>query len=89
MLLNEHKGNPGANWRAKDCAIYLVVALTVKGRTLAQGATTINQCVPLMPFFSEHINPELQARDGINSTPIIKADALKFIATFRSVLLPL
>lgn len=85
MLLKEYSSNPAGNWKAKDCAIYLVEALTVKGRTIAQGATSINGCVPLVPFFNEHITPEVQARDGVNNTPILKADALKFLTTFRCV----
>ncbi|GMH45111.1 hypothetical protein BSKO_13068 [Bryopsis sp. KO-2023] len=82
-LLNEHLANPSANWRAKDCAVYMSVALTVKGRTIAQGATTINQNVQLLPFFTNHIFPEIQAADGVNHLPILKADALKFVHTFR------
>ena len=54
-LLAEHAQNPTANWKAKDCAIYLVVALTVRGRTAAQGATTTNQLVNIGDFYSQQV----------------------------------
>lgn len=36
---------------AQDCAIYLVSALTVRGKTAAAGATATNQLVNLQDFF--------------------------------------
>jgi exportin-2 (importin alpha re-exporter) len=32
-MLADYATNPGANWKSKDCAIYLVLALTVRGKT--------------------------------------------------------
>ena len=32
-MLSEYEANPLVNWKSKDCAIYLVLALTVRGRT--------------------------------------------------------
>lgn len=32
-MLSEYAASPSTNWKAKDCAIYLVIALTVKGKT--------------------------------------------------------
>jgi len=32
-MLAEYATNPAANWKSKDTAIYLVLALTVKGKT--------------------------------------------------------
>ena len=54
-LLAEHAANPGQNWRAKDCAVYLVVALTVRGRTAAAGATATNQLVSVADFFTQQV----------------------------------
>mmetsp|Transcript_40918 Transcript_40918/g.105829 ORF Transcript_40918/g.105829 Transcript_40918/m.105829 type:complete len:971 (-) Transcript_40918:235-3147(-) len=84
-LLAEYAKDPGNNWQAKDCAIYLVVALTVRGKTSAMGATTTNQLVSIGEFFSSQVLPELQAAD-VNSNPFLKADALKFFTTFRNQL---
>lgn len=54
-MLGEHAANPGQNWKAKDCALYLVTALTVRGRTAAQGATTTNQLVNIPDFFQQQV----------------------------------
>lgn len=32
-MLKEYAANPAQNWKAKDTAIYLVLALTVQGKT--------------------------------------------------------
>ena len=82
-MLQQYAQNPAQNWKAKDCAIYLVVALTVKGKTAAQGATTTNEFVNIPDFFNQHIMPELQSANA-DERPVLKADALKFVTTFRS-----
>jgi hypothetical protein len=52
-LLAEHTSNPAQNWKAKDCAMYLVVALAVRGRTAAAGVTSTNQLVDIQDFFNQ------------------------------------
>ncbi|PSC72253.1 Exportin-2 [Micractinium conductrix] len=84
-MLAEHAHAPAANWKAKDCALYLVTALTVRGKTAAAGATTTNTLVNLQDFFVQQVAPELQAANP-NEQPVLKADALKFVTTFRSQL---
>lgn len=84
-MLAEYAASPGANWKAKDCAMYLVTALTVRGKTAAAGATTTNTLVNLQDFFAQQVAPELAAAN-VNDQPILKADALKFVTTFRSQL---
>jgi exportin-2 (importin alpha re-exporter) len=84
-MLQEYARSPAANWKAKDCAVYLVTALTVRGKTAAAGATTTNTLVNLQDFFAQQIAPELQSA-AVNESPILKADALKFVTTFRSQL---
>lgn len=84
-MLAEYAQSPDTNWKPKDCAMYLVLALTVRGKTGAQGATTTNQLVNVLDFYQQQVLPELQDTD-INRRPILKADALKFITTFRSQL---
>lgn len=84
-MLQEYARNPAANWKSKDCAIYLVTALTVTSKTGAQGATQTNQFVNVMDFFAHQVLPELQSPQ-VNDFPILKADAIKFVLNFRSVL---
>lgn len=85
MLLTRYKDDPKNNWRAKDTAIYLVTTLAAKGSTQKHGVTQASQLVPLPQFCQSDIIPELERQD-INEFPVLKADALKFLMTFRSVL---
>ena len=55
LCLQEHAANPAEGWRAKDCAVYLVMAVTIKGRTGAQGATTTNRLVNIDDFFKSQV----------------------------------
>lgn len=83
-LVQEHAANPQTNWKSKDCAMYLIMALTVRGKTQASGATSTNQLVNIGQFFQDHVVPELQSpKDHL---PVLKADCLKFVITFRSQL---
>ncbi|WIA07912.1 hypothetical protein OEZ85_007391 [Tetradesmus obliquus] len=84
-LLQEHVADPVKGWRAKDCAVYLVMAVTVRGKTGELGATTTNRLVNISDFFTQQVLPELQD-PAVNERPILKADALKFVTTFRSQL---
>ncbi|KAK9056119.1 hypothetical protein SSX86_027207 [Deinandra increscens subsp. villosa] len=75
--------NPAANWKYKDCAIYLVVSLATKK---AGGASVSTDFVDVESFFRLVIVPELQGQD-VNAFPMLKAGALKFFTMFR-VLIP-
>lgn len=54
-MLASYAANPTANWKAKDCAMYLVTALTVKGSTQAAGVTATNQLVNIGDFFTQQV----------------------------------
>ncbi|KAJ9560072.1 hypothetical protein OSB04_005232 [Centaurea solstitialis] len=75
--------NPAANWKYKDCAIYLVVSLATKKAAAASVSTDL---VDVESFFLSSIVPELQGQD-VNAFPMLKAGALKFFTVFR-VLIP-
>ena len=86
-LLGSYSSNAATNWKSKDVAIYLVIALTLKGGTAKLGATRTNQLVNLMDFYGQHVLPELQvAASSGTSAPhlIIAADAIKFVSLFRT-----
>lgn len=74
-------------WQAKDTCIYLITTLAFKGAASStqRGAGTLNPAVPIGDFFSSTIIPELSSftTDETVSTPIIKADVIRFVATFR------
>ncbi len=43
------------------------------------GVVQVNPLVDIVPFFGQHVLPELQQK----TNPVLQADALKFAATFR------
>ncbi|KAJ7514727.1 hypothetical protein O6H91_23G056900 [Diphasiastrum complanatum] len=79
-MIDKYAANPIENWKEKDCAIYLVVSLAPRQVT---GGATGTDLVNVEQFFVSQIVPELQSQD-INDQPLLKADALKFVTTFRS-----
>ncbi|XP_034952194.1 exportin-2 [Chelonus insularis] len=83
--LEEYAVKPAENWRKKDAVIYLVTSSASKGQTQKHGVTQSNEFVPIPQFATQHIQPEL-AKANVNEFPVIKADSIKFIMTFRSIL---
>ena len=79
-LLSSFAANPVANWKDKDCAIYLVVSLATKK---AGGTSVSTDLVDVQSFFGSVIVPELQSQD-VNGFPMLKAGALKFFTMFRN-----
>ncbi|CAM6129189.1 unnamed protein product [Calypogeia fissa] len=79
-MLKEYAVNPEQNWKAKDCAIYLVVSLAPRQ---SGGGSVGSDFVNVDQFFTAQVVPELQSQD-VDSQPLLKADALKFVTTFRS-----
>ena len=86
-MLATYTEKPAECWRNKVAAIYLVTTLSAKGQTARHGATLINELVNITDFFQGHILPELKVQD-VNSLPILKAEVIKYVISFRSVLPP-
>lgn len=82
----EHYLTQGASdWKAKDTAIYLFLAIAAKGTvTAAQGVKTVNQYVDVVDFFQKHVAADLVGDEGVE--PISKVDAIKYLHNFRSQL---
>lgn len=73
------------DWKAKDTAVYLYLAIAAKGTvTAAQGVKTVNPHVNVVDFFQNHIAADLLNDDGVE--PISKVDAIKYLHNFRSQL---
>jgi len=83
-MLNEYAAD-NTRWAQKDAAIYLVTSLANQGATKEHGATKRNQFVDVEQFFHQQIVPELQNADP-SHLPVLKADALRYVVTFRSML---
>ncbi|KAK9511317.1 hypothetical protein O3M35_005891 [Rhynocoris fuscipes] len=73
-------------WRQKDTALYIVTCLAERGSTSKHGVTKTCSMVPLDEFAKNHILPELEK--DVNLLPVIKADAIRYLIKFRSVLPP-
>ncbi|XP_045624076.1 exportin-2 isoform X1 [Procambarus clarkii] len=84
-MLATYAEKPAECWRNKVAAIYLVTTLSAKGHTARHGATKINELVNITEFFQGQILPELKNQD-VNSLPILKAEAIKYVISFRSAL---
>ncbi|XP_063905831.1 exportin-2 [Zophobas morio] len=85
IMLSKYNENPKTNWRSKDAAMYLVTSLVSRGATQKHGVTQTSQLVSIPQFFQEHVLPELK-RTNVDELPVLKADAIKYLLTFRSVL---
>ncbi|KAJ8973541.1 hypothetical protein NQ317_019292 [Molorchus minor] len=71
--------------RSKDAALYLVTSLVSRGATQKHGVTQTSQLVNITQFCQEQVLPEL-ARPDVNELPVLKADAIKYVMTFRTIL---
>lgn len=84
-FLKKYGENPAQNWKDKDMAITLLMAITAKTATLQHGATKTNEAVNILSIFSEHIMPILgepvTSKQAVH--PMLQVDALKFLNTFR------
>ncbi|CAG5027047.1 unnamed protein product, partial [Parnassius apollo] len=85
VMLAKYQECGGAAWRGKDAALFLVTSLVARGGTQAAGVTRASPLVDLASFAAHHILPELQ-RAPVTELPVLKADAIKYIMTFRSLL---
>lgn len=79
----EYAKAPQTAWKHKDTAIYLLTSVATRGATQTQGVTATNALVDVIAFFSEHVASDLQ-QGAFSVHPIIKADAIKFLYTFRN-----
>ncbi|XP_013392987.1 exportin-2-like [Lingula anatina] len=84
-MLLEYAKNPATNWKNKDVAIYLVTSLAAKAQTQKHGITQTSELVNVNDFFNAHVVPDLQS-PNVNEFPVLKADAIKYVMTFRNQL---
>ncbi|XP_034826240.1 exportin-2 [Maniola hyperantus] len=85
VMLNKYAESGGSAWVGKDTALFLVTSLASRGATQAAGVTMASPLVDLTSFAANHVLPELQ-RPNVAELPVLKADAIKYIMTFRSLL---
>lgn len=82
--INHYLEQGKADWKHKDTAVSLFLAIAAKGAvTASQGVKTVNSLVNVVDFFQQHIAADLVNADA---EPISKVDAIKYLYTFRSQL---
>jgi exportin-2 (importin alpha re-exporter) len=67
-----------------DAQINLVIAISALKQSRLRGVSTVNSRVPLMDFFMAEVLPELSSSS--QASLILRADAIKFVSTFRTQL---
>lgn len=84
-MLVDFSQNQQQNWKSKNAAIYLVTSLAAKGGSVRLGTTSTSDLINITDFFNNFIRPDLERAD-LNELPVLRADALKYIITFRNQL---
>jgi len=84
-MLDTYTANP-TSWKSKDAAMYLVTSLATRAKTAKHGITQTNELVNLGEFCTSHVLPELHNLANLDKLPVVKADCVKYILTFRSQL---
>jgi exportin-2 (importin alpha re-exporter) len=95
QLLAAYQADAATQWMQKDIAIYLITALAARATTAEKGATQVSELIPLHEFTASQIQPELDAAkaaveqqaapESACASPVLLADALKFVTAFRGV----
>ena len=83
-LLQEYGANPAKNWRQKDVVLFLVTTLASRAQTKKHGTTKASELIDVIQFFESTILPDIRDPD-VDTFPVIKADAMRYISTFRCV----
>lgn len=83
-MLKKCEENKAANWKLKDLSIFLYSALAIKGSTRQHGTVSISQHVNVEKFFEEKIVDELLNETQHSGSNVLKADALRYMTTFRN-----
>ena len=83
-MLGMFQSNPAGNWRMKDTAINMVIALAVRAEVTNKGASQVNEKIPVMQFAETYLYPGLQSACATNEESILVAGSIKFLTTFRN-----
>jgi len=84
-MLQQYVASPCEHWRAKDTALHLVTALVARTETHSR-TSKISSQLDIREIYSAHVIGEL-GPDSV-SRPVILADAIQFVSTFRDHITP-
>lgn len=83
-MLNKYHCDKNTNWKLKDLSIFLYSAMASKGSTRQHGTVSISQQVNVEKFFEDNIVHDLLDDNEKLGPNILKADALRYVTTFRN-----
>ncbi|KAL0088446.1 Cse1-domain-containing protein [Phycomyces blakesleeanus] len=83
--LERYAANPTKNWRDKNTAIFLLIAIATRNATTQVGVLNTNSHVDVVDFFTKNVLGDLQT-DVNAGIPFLKVDAIKYLYTFRNQL---
>ncbi|KAF7308719.1 Importin N-terminal domain-containing protein [Mycena chlorophos] len=75
----------GQAWKAKDSAVFLMMAVATRGSTAQASVTSTNSLVDVVQFFSANVFADLEAQEG-SVHPILQVDAIRYLLNFRNQL---
>ena len=84
-MLQSYAEDPAKNWKMKDTALYLISAIATRSKTAKHGITKTSELVNVAEVFQTQCLPELVKPD-LTQQPVLRADAIRYLTTFRSVL---
>ena len=85
MLLQQYAQDSAKNWKCKDTALFLIAAIAAKSKTAKDGTTKTSELVDVAEILATQCLPELQKPD-LSAQPVLRADSIRYLTTFRSVL---
>jgi len=83
-MMKKYEESRVEGWKFKDLAIFSYSAMAIKGSTRQHGTVSISQHVDVVKFFDENIAHELTNESQALGANVLKADALRYVATFRN-----
>ena len=83
-MLKKYELDRVSNWKLKDLSIFLYSSMAIKGSTRQHGTVSISQQVNVEKFFEDNIVSDLLDENQSLGSNILKADALRYITTFRN-----
>jgi exportin-2 (importin alpha re-exporter) len=83
-MLEKYRAEPNAHWQRKDLSIFLYSAMAIKGSTRQHGTVSVSHHVNVEKFFEDNIVCELVNESQGLGPNILKADALRYVTTFRN-----
>ena len=87
VMVDQFNSNPKSNWKSKDAAVFLVTNLATKSKTEKSGTTQVRELVNVSDFFVNVVSKELFELKTLSEFPVLRADALKYMVTFRNHML--